>query len=355
MKKILNLIICFIVTITLVSGCNSNKHFKLLNDMKYGQVYHKLTLLPDGRVLSIGNGITQIYDFNCDSWNSIESNYKHFNQNQILLNNGNVIVLDVEGSEFFDSKTSKFYKIKPNITNMPMNNFSSILLENGNILIIGLDGEKARIYDPEKNNFKLTDKMTCKRLEPEMLKLKNGNILILGGDKNNISIEIYDYKNNKFYNAGYLQIKRRGRYTRTGYKATLLNNEKILITGGYDDKNNVVKTVEIYDLATKKSTILKNEFCQRGDKYYYKAILLQNGNVLFIGGFIEQNGKNIENAELFNLTNNHFITIGKSKYSRIGSDMVLLKSGNVLITGGLGHSWFNETPPPLKKVELYKY
>ncbi|CAF3079080.1 unnamed protein product [Rotaria sp. Silwood2] len=81
--------------------------------------------------------------------------------------------------------------------------------------------------------------------------------------------------------------------TRYGHTASLLTNEKILVTGGYH--HNMTNTVELYDPSTEDWTTFERMNYVR---YYHTASVLSNGKVLVTGGFTSED-LNSNAAELY--------------------------------------------------------
>ena len=114
--------------------------------------------------------------------------------------------------------------------------------------------------------------------------MKDGNVLVIGGKTK--KSEIYDYKKNKF-----IFTKGEMNYIRQfGATATKLNNGKVLITGGDADGKSfdAIPNEEIYDPSTGIFSKISNMCIPRTD---HTAILMDNGNILIIGGYNTTNGK----------------------------------------------------------------
>ena len=114
--------------------------------------------------------------------------------------------------------------------------------------------------------------------------MNDGNVLVIGGDTK--KAEIYDYKKNKFvYANGEMKYKRD-----YGASSITLKNGNVLITGGayniYNDNKQKIK--EIYDPSTGIFSKISNMCIPRTD---HTAILMDNGNILIIGGYNTTNGK----------------------------------------------------------------
>ncbi|MEI7475180.1 MAG: kelch repeat-containing protein [bacterium] len=236
-------------------------------------------------------------------------------------------------------------------------NHTASLLPNGKVLVAGgLDDDlgggpsnTAEIYDPKTQKFSLTRNLLVKRINPQSILLKNGKVLIVGGVddlpmyKNQIKIaELYDYKSGKFSRTGDLNIPRLN-----GFKLTLLNDGRVLVTGGLTTAYGIRKNnCEIYDPNTAKFKLISPMKFKRD---MHNAVLLKNGNVLIVGGnttFNTIDEKSIQQAaagagiesttEIFNSKTEKFSLAGNIIYRIIPGASILLPDGNVLIIGGFG-------------------
>lgn len=114
------------------------------------------------------------------------------------------------------------------------NKYAAALLPTGSVLITGGTNEQGRhgltqaeIYDPAKGTFTATGNMISARykLHNALVVLPNGKVVVAGGAQ---SVEVYDPVTGTFSTAvGSLD---EARYFST---ATLLQNGKVLIVGGY--------------------------------------------------------------------------------------------------------------------------
>lgn len=141
---------------------------------------------------------------------------------------------------------------------------TATLLTSGKVLITGGNGGlgtglgSAQLYDPSTGTFTAaTGNMTTPRIYHTAALLPDGKVLIAGGSTCNssdrcllASAEPYDPSTGVFTATGNMTV------ARWGYTATLLNNGKVLIAGGYDarpgnrDPFTQAASAELYDPAT---------------------------------------------------------------------------------------------------------
>lgn len=147
------------------------------------------------------------------------------------------------------------------------------------------------IYDPAANHFATTGQMNVGRWLHTATELHDGRVLIVGGRDNNCTIycpvyslrsaEIFDPATGTFTPTGSLNI---GRY---GHTATLLEDGRVLIIGGESTEElgtgtDQVAATEIYSPATGTFTRWTNLVLARG---LHSATVLNNGKILLAGGF----------------------------------------------------------------------
>ena len=193
--------------------------------------------------------------------------------------------------------------------------------------------------------FTATGSMTVDRDLPTATLLKDGKVLIAGGQESSgsaytldpllPSAEQFDPATGTFVPIGSMTENR------AAHTATLLQNGQVLIVGGYHDIDSVndlylaATTAETYDPATKKFTATGSLNQKRA---YHTATLLQNGKVLVAGGLYTDISASgifvyLASAEIYDPGTAKFTAIGSMSLKRSGHTATLLQSGKVLITG----------------------
>jgi Kelch motif len=170
--------------------------------------------------------------------------------------------------------------------------------------------------------------------------LHSGKVLIAAGMARNGLIEpnaeLYDPQTGKFADAGKLGSPRGW-----GSTATLLVDGKVLLAGGGSgsgcDASCSLASAELYDPASSTFTSVANMITSRTGA---NAILLQNDDVLIVGGNDISSGQHMATAELYHPSTRVFSATG-SMHSEGASVLVLLKNGEVLALNGSGGELYN--------------
>ena len=132
---------------------------------------------------------------------------------------------------------------------------------------------------------------------------------------------------------GALNAAQRMTAQRASHTATLLNNGKVLITGGFVGEENSLTSAEIFDPAGEGFLQTENMRVARSS---HTATLLPNGKILIAGGF---NGNYLDSAEIYDPATNKFTLTPKMTTARSGHVAVLLNDGKILLAGGVGTGW----------------
>lgn len=132
---------------------------------------------------------------------------------------------------------------------------------------------------------------------------------------------------------GALDTTRRMSAQRASHTATLLNNGKVLITGGFVGEENSLASAELFDPTSNVFSAAEN---MREKRSSHTATLLPSGKILIAGGF---NGNYLDSAEIYDPTTGNFISTPKMTTARSNHVAVLLNNDKVLLAGGVGAGW----------------
>jgi Calx-beta domain/Galactose oxidase, central domain/Kelch motif len=228
------------------------------------------TLLPNGKVLAVGDGFgrhdAELYDPVTGTWsytgtlNTVTSRFEHA---ATLLPNGKVLVAGggycgnagcfrLNSSELYDPATAT-WSITADL-NTSRTRHTTTLLSNGKVLATAggyYDNlshfhslNAAELYDPTTGTWTGTGDLNGFRSNHSATLLPSGKVLVAGGNNNNLeSCELYDPTTQEWTNTASFNI---GRY---GPIATLLFTGKVLVTGDFFD------SAELYDPGMPRSNI----------------------------------------------------------------------------------------------------
>ena len=119
-------------------------------------------------------------------------------------------------------------------------------------------------------------------------------------------------------------------YKREGHTATLLQDGRVLVAGGWQQINSAPSpTAEMRDPASGSFSTTGSMGTARG---CHTATLLANGKVLIAGG--ESGPAVVATAELFDPANGTFTPTGSMSSARCAHTATLLNDGKVLVAGG---------------------
>lgn len=228
---------------------------------------------------------------------------------------------------------------------------TATLLLNGKVLIAGgfrkgADGysqvyfKSAELYDPKTRTFTPTGDMTEPRCGHTATLLQNGKVLIGGGYGNGAlaSAEIYDPATGGFTTTGTMSR------AREGLTATLLLDGTVLIAGGaHDDQT----SAELY---VTRTGIFEPTGSLGTDRVGHTASLLPDGRVLIAGG-AKKDRTVCSSCELYDPRLRTFTTTGEMISKRYKHGALTLSNGDVLILGGSdSRDWRGK----YKSAEIYR-
>ena len=345
------------------ANCNASNGLIIpAGKMKTARAAHTATVLKNGKVLIVG-GFAKKTLSTAEIYDPVPRKFKDAGQMSVarsghsatLLPDGKVLIAGgyngtyLSSTEIFDPQAETFSDGFAMIT--ARSGHTATILNNGKILFAGGVGvgwsflQSAEVYNTQTKTFSSTGSLTTARESHTATLLKNGTVLITGGHKDrraNITIyssaEIYDPTSGKFGLVGKMMIKRHK------HDAVKLADGRVLISGGSDERDSkgTYSSVELYDPVLSSFEFIGNMNMNRY-KHNGTVILLPNGNILIAGG--------ADKAEIYKYASRKFeIVPGSLGSKRLFSCAALLQNGDVLIIGG-----YNENIEASENAWIYSY
>jgi uncharacterized protein (TIGR03437 family) len=247
---------------------------------------HTATLLSDGRVLIVGDGVpgravpAELYDPVTGTFSATSLAPFHFHPSTSLLSNGKVLIAGGPTAELYDPATSAFTPAGA-VDNYGIS--SAALLPDGRILIPGTGG--VSLYNITADSLQLVTTLPGSYAYQTTTLLSNGKVLIAGGEGSDLDrtikdASLYDLHRGTLAGTGLLL------FSRDFHTATLLPGGRVLIVGGYDGDAYdtgvpLLTEAEVYDPSTGSFTSAGSLISLRDG---HTATLLNNGRVLVAGG-----------------------------------------------------------------------
>ncbi|MCP5493571.1 MAG: hypothetical protein H7A23_03380 [Leptospiraceae bacterium] len=323
------------VFITVVAGCTPNAISFNNNDDKKknkdNQLLLGLLVLSQDQVITSYTG---------------SMNNAQMGHTATLLNNGKVLIVG-NGVELYDPDTGIFSVVEEYSISSSVHSHESVLLNNGKVLIAGgldsaLGGNlilDAELYDPDTGKFSSTGSLNVATTIDRGILLDNGKVLMSG------TLELYDPDTGTFAKSS---VERR-------YYALALLNDGTILLHGLASLSDAKYQLFIYDPNT--DTLLGTN--QYTDTNYFNGVVKLNSGKIFLPGGTYQSGFGSDivfdvhkNIEMYDPDKKRLSYIGKMKEPRIGHTVTVLKDGRVLITGGVSKNTYSSSEF-LSSAEIY--
>jgi hypothetical protein len=229
---------------------------------------------------------------------------------------------------------------------IPRAGHTATLLNDGDVLLVGgIDWDcpptincnnfimiivkSAETYTAAGGQFSTSAIMSVPRVGHTATLLQDGRVLVTGGGYKSAtdSAEIFDPSTSTFTPTGNMTS------ARSGHTATLLANGKVLLAGGFAGNGNWPATAELFDPATGMFTATGIMSALGPGQ---TATLLSDGKVLFAGGGVVVGTDLVPTAtaEIYDPATGIFTPTGNMNVPRVGHTATLLANSKVLIAGG---------------------
>jgi hypothetical protein len=219
--------------------------------------------------------------------------------------------------------------------NTPRAGHTAVRLPNGHILAAGgwtgtRATRSAEIYNPETDEWNMTDRMSHARASLISVSLPDSSVLIMGGGSGRLgdltTIELFNPASGTFTAAGKSIVNH--------YLATAMSNGKVLMSGGQDEEGNIHGMITTYTPETGKT---EKAGVMEVPRVKHAAARLQDGRILIIGGSgSEGYSQRYSSVEIFDPKNGTLSSGPSLRYARhkIRDAVVVLPSGKIVVAGG---------------------
>lgn len=323
-------------------------------------IQHQAILLPDGKVLVAGGRSTapvalsacHVYDPDSNTWSRTGSLLRPRSKPSLtLLPNGKLLISGgvarggepLASCELYDPTTGVWTPTGSFTT--PRVDGACLLLENGNVLAAGGSNKQGaltscELYDAELGTWSPTGALNAPRIGASWVLLRDGSVLAAGGMKAPSS-ERYDPANGNWQAAvppGHWDLF---------LPAICLPSGEVLIAGGgtsRPDCQRYLPSEGIWKPADPLPEI----------RAWHTATLLADGMVLVTGGRVLttkylNNSPSSNSCLLYDSSTGKWSAATDLLTARSGHSATLLQDGNVLLVGGR-----DENGGPTQRVEVYR-
>ncbi|MHC4472269.1 MAG: Ig-like domain-containing protein [Planctomycetota bacterium] len=234
-------------------------------------------------------------------------------------------------AEVFDPDREEFFPTA-NQMRTPRGSHTATRLQSGLVLIVGgesgvsMRGQStAELFAPTTHQFLDTTPMSVERTSHSATLLPDGKVLVIGGKTKNAQGETVWHRSAEIYepiSETWTATGNDMELVRAGHRATLLDDGRILVTGGSG-----TRVAEIYDPATDRFSTLESRMIEI--RSLHGAVRFPNGSVLLTDGGATTGELFEPSVEVFAPTSN------KSNAKRWAAATFRFRDEEVLIVHGI--------------------
>lgn len=189
-------------------------------------------------------------------------------------------------------------------------------------------------YPSELGDWRASTTMAQARQWHTSTVLNDGRVLVTGGTGASgqalATAELYDPATGKWTAVPSMNTARF-----RGHRATLLSSGKVLVTGGMVSSTVATNAAEIFDPAALKWTAMAN--ISLGNRAWHQATFLLDGTVLLSGGMSSSTATSNATA-IYDPVANTWASAGNLSQSRANHAAVLLPNGKAVLAGNSANS-----------------
>lgn len=255
-----------------------------------------------------------------------------FLNSKVLVTGGETDSL-LNSAEIYDLNSDTWSNTTPMLKGRAAHHL--ITLNNGEVIAIGgFLLKSCELFNPASNSWRYIDSLeTLKYFWDTATLLNDGRILVAGGyyfDRS--TLQNIHYKMSEIFDPitetwSFADSLEEGR---SGHTATLLNDGRVLVTGGQGNVSDL-NSCEIFDPITIQWSSISNLLHSRS---FHSAVLLSDGRVFVSGGVTPDSTLGTRYCEIYDPVTDSWSEAGEMTVPRTSHKTLLLLDSNVLITGG---------------------